>query len=53
MLWKFGAGQRLPNSVIADVSNLSKPIEQAECLKDARIDAYADIGVASFNPLKG
>ncbi len=47
------AGKSLPDAVIADVSNLAQAVEQAECLQDTGVYADADIGVASFDPLKG
>ena len=53
MLWQIGAGQRLSDAVVADVGDLAQTVEQAKRLKDAGIDADADIGVAAFDLLQG
>ena len=53
VLGQIGAGKCLPDAVVADVGDLTQAVEQAEGLQHAGIDAYADIGVAGFDPLQG
>src|SRR3546814_18594513 len=53
MFGQFGAGQRLSDRVVADIGDLAQTVEQAERLKDARIDADADAGVPSLDFLQG
>lgn len=53
VLGQFRAGQRLSDRVVADVGDLAQTVEQAERLKDASIDADADIGIASLDLLQG
>ena len=53
VLGQFRAGQRLSNRVVAYVGYLAKTVEQAERLKDACINADADIGVPSLDLLQG
>ena len=50
---QLGAGEGLPDTVIADVGNLAQAVEQAERLQDTGVDADADMGVAGFDPLEG
>jgi len=52
MLGQVGAGERLTDAVVADVGNLAQTVEQAEGLQDAGINADADVGVPSFDPLQ-
>jgi len=52
VLGQIGSGQRLSDAVVADVGDLAQPFEQTERVKDASIDADADIGVAGFDPLQ-
>lgn len=52
VLGQIGAGQRLPDAVVADVGDSAQAVEEAEGLQDAGIDADADIGVAGFDPLQ-
>lgn len=49
MLGQFGAGQRLSDAIVADVGDLAQTVEQAERLKDAGIDADADVGVTGLD----
>lgn len=49
---QVGAGQRPSDAVVADVGQLAQAVEQAERQQDAGIDADADTGVASFDPLQ-
>ena len=42
------AGQRLSNAIVVDVGDLAQTFEQTERLKNAGIDAHADMGVAGF-----
>lgn len=53
VLGQFRAGERLSNWVVADVGDLAQTVEQAERLKDARINADADIGVPGLDLLQG
>jgi len=53
VLGQIGTGQCLSDTVVADVGDLPQTFEQTEGLKDASIDADADIGVAGFDPLQG
>lgn len=53
MLRQFSAGERLSNWVVTDVGDLAQTIEQSERLKDARINADADIGVPGLDLLQG
>lgn len=52
MLGQFGAGQRLSDAIVADVGDLAQTVEQAERLKDAGIDADADVGVTGLDSLQ-
>jgi hypothetical protein len=52
-LRQLGTSQRLAHSVVADVSDLAQTVEQAERLKDAGIDANADIGISGLDLLEG
>lgn len=52
MLGQVGAGERLTDAVVADVGDLAQAVEQAERLQDAGINADADVGVPSFDPLQ-
>ncbi len=52
MLWQFGAGERLSYRIVADVCDLAQTIQQAQRLKDAGINADADIGIAGLNFLQ-
>lgn len=53
VFWQICTGQRLSDAVISDVGDLAQPFQQTEGLKDTCINADADIGVASFDPLQG
>jgi hypothetical protein len=53
MLGQFGAGQRPSDAIVADVGDLFQTIEQTERLKNAGIDANADVGVAGLYSLQG
>ncbi len=53
MLGQFGAGQCLSDAIVADVGDLAQTVEQTRRLKDAGIDANADIGIAGFDSLQG
>ena len=46
------AGQRLPDTVVADVCHLAQAVEQAQRLKNSGIDADADAGISSLDPLQ-
>src|ERR1700733_1878231 len=52
MLGQFGAGQRLSDAIVADVGDLAQTVEPAERLKDAGIDADADVGVTGLDSLQ-
>jgi hypothetical protein len=52
MLGQFGAGERLSDAIVADVGNLAQTVEQTERLKNAGINANADVGVASLDSLQ-
>ena len=52
VLGQFGAGECLSDGIIAKVGNLTQTFEQAERLKDARINANADIAVPSLDLLQ-
>lgn len=51
-LGQLGTGESLPDGVVADVRDFTQAVEQAERLEDAGVDADADIGVASLDPLQ-
>lgn len=53
MLWQFSAGQRLSDAIVADVGDLAQTVQQTERLKNAGIDANADVGVAGLDSLQG
>ena len=53
MLGQVGAGERLTDAVVADVGDLAQAVEEAERLKDASINADADVGIASLDFLQG
>ena len=53
VLRQFGAGERLSNRVVADVSDLAQTGEQAKRLKDTCVNADADTGVPGLDLLKG
>lgn len=53
MFGKIGAGECLPNAVIADVGDLAQSVEQSERQKNACIDADADVCVAGLDLLQG
>jgi hypothetical protein len=53
VLGQFGAGERLSNGIVADVCELTQTVEEAEGLKDAGINADADIGVPGLDFLQG
>jgi hypothetical protein len=53
VLGQLGTGQGLSDAVVADVGDLAQAIEQTKRLQHRGIDAYADAGVASFDPLQG
>ena len=52
VLGQVGAGQGLPDRVVADIGDLAQTVEQAERVKDARIDANADIGIPGLDLLQ-
>ena len=52
MLRQIGAGQGLSDGVVTDVGEFAQAVEQAERLKDAGINADADVGVARLDPLQ-
>jgi hypothetical protein len=42
----------LPDSIAANIGDISDVVEQAERLQDGGIDADTDIGIPSFDPLQ-
>jgi len=51
-LRQFGAGESLPDGIVANVPDFAQAVEQAERLEHTRVDADADAGVASLDPLQ-
>jgi len=51
MFRQFGTCQRLTNTVVTDVGDLTQALEETERLKYAGVDADADARVASFDSL--
>lgn len=43
----------MPDTIAANVGDISEVVEQAERLQDGGIDADTDIGITSFDPLQG
>ena len=52
MLGQRGAGQRLSDWIVADIGELAHAVEQAERVKDTRIDTDTDTGVPGFDLLQ-
>ena len=52
-LGQIGAGQRLPDWVIADVGDLTQTVKQPERMKYASINADADVRIARLDFLEG
>lgn len=52
MFGQLGGGQRLTDRVVTDVCDLAQTVEQAECKKDAGIDADADARIPRLDPLQ-
>lgn len=53
MFGQSGARERLPDRIVADVSDHAQTIEQAKRLKDACVNADADTAVTGFDFLQG
>lgn len=52
MLGQVGAGERLANTVVADIGDFNQAVEQAESLKNAGVYADADVRVPGFDFLE-
>jgi hypothetical protein len=45
--------ERLSNTVLTDIRNLTQAVQEAECMQDGSIDADAYAGVSCLDALKG
>jgi hypothetical protein len=50
---QFGTRQRLTNTVVTDVGDLTQALKETERLKYSGVDADADARVSSFDSLQG
>jgi hypothetical protein len=48
---QLGTGECLPDTIAANVGDISEVVEEAERLQDGGIDADTDICITSFDPL--
>ena len=51
-LGQLGTGESLSDGIVANVCDLAQAVEQAERLEHTCVDADADAGVASLDPLQ-